>query len=136
VLGGAAFEAPKHQAGARARCCQRVGVLVAFDKSEVIRPRKFEWRNICNQMRKSCCIMAFGTRQQNDVGYRQACGAIGESAISHIQALLKNDHGITGNRVLGNLHRQSYYHTVAESDLRPVKQREGRQHKEYDGIET
>ena len=68
--------------------------------------------------------MAFGTRQQNDFGDRQTCGAIEEPAVFHIPTLVENDFGITVRRDhLGNLHRQVYFgHAVGESDVRPVKQ--------------
>jgi hypothetical protein len=117
---------------------QGVGVFVAFDESEVIRPGKFEWRNICNQVRKSRCIVAFGTRQQNDLGHSQTGRAIEESSFSHIPTLMKNDSetmpsievGATGIAKL-------YCQTFGESDeFQPVRQREVKTAREYDGIDT
>jgi hypothetical protein len=129
---GATFEALKHEAGSSSRRRQGVGVFVAFDESEVIRPGKFEWRNICNQVRKSRCIMAFGTRQQNDVGHSQTCGAIEESSFSHIPTLTIPgiEFGATGIAKL-------YCQTFGESDeFQPVRQREVKTAREYDGIDT
>ena len=84
----ATFEAPRHQAGSRARRRQGVGIFVAFDESEIIRPGKFEWRNIRNQVRKSSGITAFDTRQQNDFGHSQTCWAIEKFSFSHVPILI------------------------------------------------
>jgi hypothetical protein len=86
---GATFEALKHQAGSSARRRQGVDVFVTFDEGKVIRPGKFKWRNICNQVRKSRSIMAFSTRQQNDLGHSQTCGAIEEPSFFHVSILIE-----------------------------------------------
>jgi hypothetical protein len=74
--------------------------------------------------------MAFGTRQQNDVGHSQTCGAIEEFSFSHIPTLTipAIEFGATGIAKL-------YCQTFGESDeVRPVRQREVKTAREYDGI--
>src|SRR3954453_7648520 len=94
------FEALEHEAGCSACRRQGVDVFVAFDEGEVIRPGKFKWRNICNQVRQSRSIVALGAGQQDDLGHSQTSGGTEECSFFHIPALAENHlRSDTGHRV-------------------------------------